>query len=145
MFPYHVNHIYNLSVTQIESFSSFFSYFSLERGEIFKKSWKVGGCKKKRKWIYHWPRLRQTTWILFLKVAKLASFQRTLGYDRFHPNHGLRTPGEKIAFTARPKIQSQSQILRYGRSIFCRPHQPKFSDFFDFCLHWVSVVRGLID
>ena len=58
--------------------------------------------------------------------------------------HGLRTPGEKIAFTARPKIKSQSQIFRYGLSIFCLPHRPKFSDFFDLCLHWVSVVRGLV-
>ena len=57
-------------------------------------------------------------------------------------NHGLQTPREEIAFTARPKIQSQSQIYRYGRSIFCLPHRPKFSDIFDFCLHCVSVVRA---
>jgi phosphatidylglycerophosphate synthase len=50
--------------------------------------------------------------------------------------YGLRTPREEIAFTARPKIKSQSQIL----SIFCLPHWPKTSDFFDLCLHWVSVV-----
>ena len=56
--------------------------------------------------------------------------------------HGLRTPREEIAFTARPKIQSQSQIFRYGGSIFCLPHRPNFSDIFDLCLHWVSVVRG---
>ena len=56
------------------------------------------------------------------------------------PTHGLRTPGEEIAFTARPKINSHSQIFRYGRSIFCLPHRPKFSDFFNLCLHWVSVV-----
>ena len=29
-------------------------------------------------------------------------------------HHGLWTPREEIAFTARPKIQSQSQIFRYG-------------------------------
>ena len=40
--------------------------------------------------------------------------------------HGLRTPGEEIAFTERPKIHSHSQIFRYGRSIFCLPHWPKF-------------------
>ena len=56
--------------------------------------------------------------------------------------HGLRTPREEIAFTARPKTQSQSQIFRYGRSIFCLPHLPNFSDIFDLILHWVSVVRG---
>ena len=53
--------------------------------------------------------------------------------------HGLRTPGEEIAFTARTKIQSHSQIFRYGRSIFCLPHWPKFSDYFDLCLQWVFV------
>ena len=51
-------------------------------------------------------------------------------------------PREEIAFTARPKIQSQSQIFRYGGSILCLPHRPNFSDIFDLCLHWVSVVRG---
>ena len=40
--------------------------------------------------------------------------------------HGLRTPTEEIAFTERPKIHSYSQIFRYGRSIFCLPHQPNF-------------------
>ena len=57
--------------------------------------------------------------------------------------HGLRTPRVEIAFTARPKIQSQSQIFRYCRSIFCLPHWPNFSDIFDLCVHWVSVVRVL--
>ena len=57
--------------------------------------------------------------------------------------HGLRTPRKEIAFTAQPKIQSQSQIFRYGGSIFCVPHRPKFSDIFDLCHHWVSVVRDL--
>ena len=37
---------------------------------------------------------------------------------------------------------SQPQIFRYGQSIFCLPHRPKFSDFFDLFLHWVSVVRA---
>ena len=57
-------------------------------------------------------------------------------------HHGLRTPREEIAFTARPKTQSQSQIFRYGGSIFCLPHRPNFSDIYDLCLHWVSVVHG---
>ena len=56
--------------------------------------------------------------------------------------HGLRTPREEIAFTARPKIHSHSQLFRYGRSIFCLPHRPNFSDIFDLSLHWVSVVGG---
>jgi hypothetical protein len=62
---------------------------------------------------------------------------------RKYLTHGLRTPSEDISFTARPKIQSQSQIIRYGQSIFCLPHRPNFSDIFDLCLHWVSVVRDL--
>ena len=53
--------------------------------------------------------------------------------QQHHSDHGLRTPREEIAFTARPKIHSHSQIFRYGRSIFCLPHRPKFSDFFDLC------------
>ena len=57
--------------------------------------------------------------------------------------HGLRTPREEITCTARPKIHSHSQIFRYGRSIFCLPHRPNFSDIFDFYLHWVSVVRAI--
>ena len=56
-------------------------------------------------------------------------------------DHGLRTLREEKAFTARPKIHSHSQIFRYGRSIFCLPLRPNFSDIFDLCLHWVSVVR----
>ena len=56
---------------------------------------------------------------------------------------GLRMPREEITFTARPKIHTHSQIYRYGRSIFCLPQRPKFSDIFDLCLHWVSVVRAV--
>ena len=57
-----------------------------------------------------------------------------------YSGHGLRTLGEEIAFTAQPKSNSQSQILRYSQIIFCLPYRPKFSDFFDLCLHWVCVV-----
>ena len=54
--------------------------------------------------------------------------------------HGLGTPDEEIAFTARLKINSHSQIFRYGQRIFCLPRQPKFSDFLDLYLHWISIV-----
>ena len=58
-------------------------------------------------------------------------------------SHGLLTPREEITFTAaRPKIQSQSQSFMFGRSIFFLPHRPNFSDIFDLCLQWVSVVRA---
>ena len=75
------------------------------------------------------------------KVEKILSSNNMFSYT---VSHGLRTPREDIAFTARPKIQSQSQIFRYGGSIFCLPHRPNFSDIFYLCLHWVSVVRGWV-
>ena len=59
--------------------------------------------------------------------------------------HGLRTTGEEFPFTEQPKMKSQSQSFRYGRSIFCLPHWPKFSDFFALFLHQVSAVRALED
>ena len=59
--------------------------------------------------------------------------------------HRLGMPREEIAFTARLKIHSHSQIFRYGWSIFCLQHWPNFSDIFDLCLHWVSVVRVWMD
>ena len=63
------------------------------------------------------------------------------GIIRVFPRHGLLMPREEIAFSATPRIQSQFQVFWYGRSIFCLPHRPNFSDIFDSCLHWVSVVR----
>ena len=65
----------------------------------------------------------------------LNEFIIILCYVHFVYKHGLWTPREEIAFTARPKIQSQSQIFRYSRSIFCLPHRPNFSDIFDLCLY----------
>ena len=50
-----------------------------------------------------------------------------------------------ITFTARPKINSHSQIFRYGRSIFYLPYLPKFTDFIDLCLHWVCWVSVVHD
>ena len=84
----------------------------------------------------------QVTIVLALQVGMF--FQHKISPDfLISLAHGLRTPGEEITFTARPKIKSQSQIYRYGQSIICLPHRPKISGFFDLCLHWVSVVRGL--
>ena len=55
-------------------------------------------------------------------------------------NHGLRTSSEEITLTW-PKIKSQSMIFRYSQSISFLAHWPKISDFFDLCLHCMSVVR----
>ena len=76
------------------------------------------------------------SYIIF--TLKMESVYRNIIFDC---KHGLRTPREEKAFTARPKLHSHSQIFRYGGSIFCLPHRPNFSDIFDLCLHWVSVVR----
>jgi hypothetical protein len=65
---------------------------------------------------------------------KMDSIYKTTKLVSDKSDHGLRTPGEEIAFIARPKTHSHSQIFRYGRSIFC----PKF---LCLCLHWVSVVH----
>ena len=82
-----------------------------------------------------------TMGIILSMYEERLSTRITLDYNAQALDHRLRTPGEEIAFTARPKIHSYSQIFRYSQSIFCLPHRPKFSDFFDFCHHWVSVVR----
>ena len=47
-------------------------------------------------------------------------------YDLSDLHHGLQMPGEEISFTAWLKNKSQSQIFRYGQSIFCLTHFPKF-------------------
>ena len=70
-------------------------------------------------------------------LAKNACLSISAVLQMFTP----RTPREEIAFTARPRIHSHSQIFRYGGSIFCLPHRPNFLDIFDLCLNWVSVVR----
>ena len=51
-------------------------------------------------------------------------------------------PGEEIASTARPKIKYQSQILRYGRSIFCLPRASTQSFRFFFCFRPSLGVRS---
>ena len=43
--------------------------------------------------------------------------------------HRLRTPREERTFTAQPKIKSQSQIFRYGRSIFMSATSAQFFRF----------------
>ena len=52
-----------------------------------------------------------------IKVGLVFSISNFFIIKTYQANHGLRTPREEIAFTARPKIQSESQIFRYGQSI----------------------------
>ena len=91
-------------------------------------------CQFPVRWIYYC----HSSESIGKKTGKthLCALVQNTDYER------LVRPGEEIIFTARPKIYSHSQIFRYGRSIFCLPHRPKSSDFFDLCLHWVPVVRG---
>ena len=69
----------------------------------------------------------------FLLLWMVPKLNRDNKYVVDWSDHGLRTTRDEIAFTARPKIHSHSQIFRYGRSIFCLPHRPNSSDIFDFC------------
>ena len=71
------------------------------------------------------------------------SFSSWLQSQTTDARWGNRLHCSALQCTARPKINSQSQIFRCSQSIFCLPHRPKFSDFFDLCLHWVSVVRDV--
>ena len=89
-----------------------------------------------------WVRFSCILWIDLTIDGSLENAKIWLSKPIFNVNnHGLRTPSEEICFTAQPKINSHLQIFRYGQSIFCLPNWPKSSDFFDLCLHWVSVVR----
>ena len=56
----------------------------------------------------------------------LNEFIIILCYVHFVYKHGQWTPREEIVFTARQKIQSQSQIFRYGRSIFLSASSAQF-------------------
>ena len=47
------------------------------------------------------------------------------------------------------EIKKQETLVRFSiisyktrLRVFCLPHRPIISDVFDFCIHWVSVVRG---
>ena len=42
------------------------------------------------------------------------------------------------------KLNPNPKFLGMAEAYFCLPHRPNFSDFFDLCRHWVSVVRGFI-
>ena len=91
--------------------------------------------------------INDTNWFKYSFVTKLEDFWNYVvcvlnKWLWILIKHGLRTSSEEIASTAQPKIHSHSQMFRYGGSIFCLPHRPNFSDIFDLCLHWVSVVRG---
>ena len=80
---------------------------------------------------------------LLHKLSKVRTiFHEIISFSKYLVEYTTRTTDEEIAFTACPKIHSHSQIFRYGQSIFCLPHRPNFSDIFDLCLHWVSVVRS---
>jgi hypothetical protein len=98
----------------------FWIYFRLTQNRIPSKHWwlsKLGNPEKS-------PSALKKPQFLDL----ISKFDHTR--ELLHSTHGLRMPSEKITFTARPKINSQSQIHKYDRSIFCLPHWPKFSDFF---------------
>ena len=54
-----------------------------------------------------------------------------------------RRPVRKSTSLHCPKSTPTAKFLGTAEAYFCLPHQLKFSDFFDLCLHWVSIVRDL--
>jgi hypothetical protein len=144
--PWHQNYQYwSISVDWIiKNHSSFtdFSTFSVEGcwGQPMLLFWKLIH-KTQMSNPPEAASYRNSTKLLILLPLRVIYFYSLY---RVALRHGLRTPREEIAFTARPKIHSHSQIFRYAGSIFCLPHRPIFSDIFDLCLHWVSVVRVVI-
>ena len=79
---------------------------------------------------------------LFVNASVFRFLELELSFTAYHFKYWYTNYGHPVMpFTARPKINSQSKIYRYGQSTFCLPHRPKISEFFDLCLHWVSVVR----
>ena len=49
-----------------------------------------------------------------LAVRRTVEAERKRKINKNNVEHGLWTAGEDIAFTAQPKINSHSQIFRYG-------------------------------
>ena len=91
--------------------------------------WKLG---KSRQYMDAWKKMtKMSMWSSVVSPFSSLLVSMILVEAIWHTRvHGLRTPREEKAFTARPKIQFQSQIFRYGRSIFCLPHQPNFCRYF---------------
>ena len=62
-------------------------------------------------------------WMLRMDIGGVLNANKTVS---IHCNHTHRLMlGEEIVFTARPKINSHFQILRWGRSVFCLPCWPR--------------------
>ena len=50
-------------------------------------------------------------------------------------------PERKFSSLHGRKFNPNPKFLSTAEAYFCLPHRPNFSDIFDLCLHWVSVVR----
>ena len=88
--------------------------------------------------------LAKTTSQLQLKLAPQGKFfvqnKRKLNQMLFSTDYGR--PERKEPSLHGRKFTPTPKFLGTAEGKFCLPHRPKFSDFFDFFLHWVSVVRG---
>ena len=82
---------------------------------------------------------RKTICVLWFKCLLWFMPKLVACFKTEHLYLNTRTRDE-ITFTAQPKIQSQPQLFRYGRSIFCLPHWPTFSDIFSLCLNIYSFI-----
>ena len=59
----------------------------------------------------------------------------------YETEHGLRMPERGNCLDCTVEKQVPFPNFRHFRSIFCLPLMSTFSDFFDLCLHWLSIVR----
>ena len=82
---------------------------------------------------------RKTICVLWFKCLLWFMPKLVACFKTEHLYLNTRTRDE-ITFTAQPKIQFQPQLFRYGRSIFCLPHWPTFSDIFSLCLNIYSFI-----
>ena len=118
---------------------------------IYLSKWTLLESKPQHQLVFYWDVITAYSIVEYLDLGNFPSIILTLILWAGHKSltlfsgfpHRLQMPWDEVVFTKWRKIHSHSQIFRYGRSIFCLPHWPKLSYFFDLCLHFTSVVRGL--
>ena len=49
----------------------------------------------------------------------------------------------EMAYKTWPRITPQSQMFNVAEAYLSATFNPDISNFFDLCLHWMSLVRGL--
>ena len=95
--------------------------------------------KKKTLWIFYRLRNIFNCVSCSIRDTSLRDFS-ILWLSVKHTDYGR--PVRKSPSLHGQKSTPTPKFLGTTEAFFCLPHQPKFSDFFNLCLHGVSVVRG---